>query len=172
MEAAVRRTVGVAATAVILLCLGATSATSLPVGVGVGHRLQVRYPTVRAGQVGIIAVGDRRAEDGDHGVADELLHGAFELLDLGFDPVEVHAEGVADVLGIGTVGSRSRADEVDEQDRDQLALLGGRPGGGEGAPARLTEASRRGVLRTAPSADEHGGTIEHTTIRVEGRRTP
>src|SRR2546428_3640298 len=46
-----RRTVGVAATAVILLGLGVPSATSLPVGVGVGHRLQVRYPTVRAGQV-------------------------------------------------------------------------------------------------------------------------
>ena len=45
------RTVGVAATAVLLLCVGATSATSLPVGVGVGHHLQVRYPTVRAGQV-------------------------------------------------------------------------------------------------------------------------
>lgn len=45
-----RRTVGVAATTVILLCLGTTSATSQPVGVGVGHRLQVRYPTVRAGQ--------------------------------------------------------------------------------------------------------------------------
>ena len=51
LEAATRRTVGVAVTAVILLCLGATSATSLPVGVGVGHRLQVRYPTIRVGQV-------------------------------------------------------------------------------------------------------------------------
>ena len=46
-----RRALGVAATSVILLGLGTTSATSLPVGVGVGHRLQVRDPTVRAGQV-------------------------------------------------------------------------------------------------------------------------
>ena len=50
LETAMRRTVGVAATAVILLCLGATSASSLPLGVAVGHRLQVRYSTVRAGQ--------------------------------------------------------------------------------------------------------------------------
>ena len=46
-----RRTIGVAAAAVILLCLGATTAMSVAAGVGVGHRLQVRYGTVRAGQV-------------------------------------------------------------------------------------------------------------------------
>jgi hypothetical protein len=50
LEAAMRRTAGVAATAVILLCLGATAAAPAPLGVGVGHRLQIRYPTVRAGR--------------------------------------------------------------------------------------------------------------------------
>src|SRR2546428_12016995 len=50
-RAATRRTVGVDMAVVILLCLETTSATSLPVRVGVEHRLQVRYPTVRAGQV-------------------------------------------------------------------------------------------------------------------------
>src|SRR5207249_250789 len=48
---AMRRTIGVAAAAVILLCLGATTAMSVAAGVGVGHRLQVRYGTVRVGQV-------------------------------------------------------------------------------------------------------------------------
>jgi len=50
-RAAMRRTIGVAAAAVVLLCLGATTAISGPAGVGIGHRLQVRYETVRAGQV-------------------------------------------------------------------------------------------------------------------------
>ena len=40
------RALGIAAVA-LLLCLGAAPAG---VGVGVGHRLEIRYPTVRAGQ--------------------------------------------------------------------------------------------------------------------------
>jgi len=47
VEDLMRRIVGVAPMVALLLCLGATSQAA---GVGVGHRLEIPHPIIRAGQ--------------------------------------------------------------------------------------------------------------------------
>jgi hypothetical protein len=68
-------------------------------------------------------VGDGCAEHGHHGVADELLHGAAEPLDLAPDAAVVPSQRLPHVLGVGLVEARGELDHVAEQDRDDLALL-------------------------------------------------
>ena len=67
---------------------------------------------------------DRRAEHGHHRVADELLHRAAEVLDLMLQARVVRAQSRAYVLGIGAIGARREADEIDEQNRNDLAFFG------------------------------------------------
>ena len=64
----------------------------------------------------------RRAEQRHHRVADELLDGAAMALELGADALVVRAEERLDVLGIHRLGPGGEADEVAEDDRDDLAL--------------------------------------------------
>jgi hypothetical protein len=71
--------------------------------------------------LGIVLVGDRRAEERDDRVADELLHGAVAL-ELTPHPVVERHEARADVLRVATVALRRRADEVDEDRRDETPL--------------------------------------------------
>ena len=81
--------------------------------VQLGHRLQ----DAKAGPDGalrVVLVRDRRAEDGHHRVADELLHGAPVALDLLAEAREVRADAGADVLGVGLLRGGSEADEVAE----------------------------------------------------------
>ena len=75
------------------------------------------------GALGVVRARERRAEHGQHRVADVLLDGPAVLLDPAADLVVVELVPFADVLGIGAVGLLGRADHVDEQDRDELALL-------------------------------------------------
>ena len=111
----------------------------------------------------IVLVRDRRAEHGHDRVADELLHGAAEPLDLLLHARVVGTEARADVLGIGAVGARGEADEVDEQHRDDLSLLRlarVRPQRGAARPAEprppgVVLATRRD-MRHARSLRRHG----------------
>ena len=68
------------------------------------------------GALGVVAVGDRRAEDAHHRVADELLDDAAERLDLVANALVVRREDRAHVLGVELFGPRREPDEVDEDD--------------------------------------------------------
>ena len=70
--------------------------------VGVVHLLQLVADRQRAphGALGVVAVRDRRPEDAEHGVADELLDPAAVPLDLRPHLLEVRREEGAHVLRI------------------------------------------------------------------------
>ena len=65
----------------------------------------------------------RRAEERHDRVSDELLDGAAVALELRADTVVVWAENGAHLLGIELLGLCGEADEVAEEDGDDLALL-------------------------------------------------
>ena len=78
--------------------------------------------------------GDRRAPDGHHRVADELLDGPAVRLDQASAGVEVAREELAYRLGVARLRQRGEADEVGEEHRDEPAFgdrdrHGGRCGG-------------------------------------------
>ena len=73
----------------------------------------------------VVLVHHRHAEDGHHGVADELLDGAAVALDDRLHPLEVAGEQRAEPLGVDRLAERGRAGDVAEEDRDRLSLLVG-----------------------------------------------
>ncbi len=102
------------------------------------------------GALGVVLVRDGSAEDRHHGVADELLDGAAEALELVAQAGVVRAEQRAHLLGVHLLSARGEADEVGEEDGDDLAfleprLLLGRKRRG----ARVAEARAVGVLLAA-----------------------
>ena len=111
--------------------------------------------------LGVVAVGRRRAEDAHDRVADELLDRAAVALELLADALVVRREDRADVLRIELLGTSGEADEVDEQDGDDAALLAGPPGLGERRAARVAELREVGVLLAAARAGRaRPGTLE------------
>ena len=66
---------------------------------------------------------DRGAEEGHHGVADELLDRAAEALELGAQAQVVAGEQGADVLGVEPLRAGGEADEIAEHDGHDLPLL-------------------------------------------------
>ena len=70
----------------------------------------------------IVLVGHRRAEERHHRVADELLDRAAVPLELLPHTRVVRPEDRLDVLGVESLGTRREADEVAEEDRDDLAF--------------------------------------------------
>ena len=75
------------------------------------------------GPLRIVLVGDRGAEEGDGGVADELLHRSAEALELGAHPGVVRGEHAANLLGIEPFRPGGEADEICKEDADGLSLL-------------------------------------------------
>ena len=75
------------------------------------------------GPLGVVGLRQRGPEDRHDGVADVLLDDAAVVLDPRARVVEVQLVAIADVLGVGAVGTCRRTDHVDEQDRDELPLL-------------------------------------------------
>jgi hypothetical protein len=71
----------------------------------------------------IVLMGDGSAEEGQDGVADELLDPSAEMLQLGTHALGERDRGGADILGVALVAQRGRPDEVGEQDRDHLSFL-------------------------------------------------
>ena len=71
----------------------------------------------------VVLAGAVQAEHGHHGVADELLDHAAVLLDHPLPAREAGADDVAGVLGVEPAREHGEADQVGEQDGDELALL-------------------------------------------------
>ena len=105
----------------------------------------------------VVLVSSRRAEDGHHRVADELLHRAPVALELGAQLRVVRRERGAHVLGVELLGERRRPDEIGEEDADDLPLFAG-PGCRrlERRAAAGAEVRALVVLVTAALADLHG----------------
>ena len=70
----------------------------------------------------VVLVLRRHAEDRDHRVAGELLDRAAELLDDRAHPIEVRGLDALERLDVQPLAERRRADEVAEEDGDELAL--------------------------------------------------
>ena len=75
------------------------------------------------GPLGVVLVGDRRAEQGDDGVAEQLVDAAAERLDVGDERLEARLDEPLDLLGVEVLGERRVADEVGEQHGDDAPLL-------------------------------------------------
>ena len=73
--------------------------------------------------LGVVLVDERRAEESDDGVADELLHRASELLELVRGRAASTREQRPGVFRIEPLGALGVADEIDEDDADDLALV-------------------------------------------------
>jgi hypothetical protein len=112
----------------------------------------------------VVLVCDGSAEDGHDGIADELLHGAAEALDLRAQAREVGREHAADVLGVELLGAAGEPDEVGEEHGDDLALLAACVVlGRERGSAVVAEARALGVLLAANRANRHA-----ERVRVDG----
>ena len=95
------------------------------------------------GPLRIVASRERRAEHRHHRIPDVLLDRAAVPFDPAADLPVVELVAITDVLGVRAVGTRGGAHDVDEQHRDELALL--RHGGAaDRGPARRAES---GVAR-------------------------
>ena len=73
-------------------------------------------------ELGIVLEGRRRAPDGHHGVADELLHRPAIAVDGLPGEVEVAGQEVARLLGVAVLREGRGADEVGEEDADESPL--------------------------------------------------
>ncbi len=71
----------------------------------------------------VVLVRRRRAEERDHGIADELLHRSPEALQLRAQTRVVRSEELPHVLRIELPRPPREVDQIGEQDRDDLALL-------------------------------------------------
>ena len=93
------------------------------------------------GALGVVLVRDRHAEVRDDRVADVLLDRAAAALELGAEAGVVELEQREHVLRVELLGERGRADEVDEDERVELALLVDDAGGGAARPRRAASRS-------------------------------
>ncbi len=73
--------------------------------------------------VGVVLVGDGCAEEGDDGVAEDLVDATAECFDLGDERLEVGVDEAGHGLRIEVLGERGVADEVGEQHGDDAPFL-------------------------------------------------
>ncbi len=109
---------------------------------------------------GVVLVHLGHAEDGHHGVADELLHRAAVLLDHRLGGLEVARQHVAQALRIEPLAERGRAGDVAEEDGDGLPLLARRRGRRQRRGALVAEPCSRRVVVTAARTDRHVQRLE------------
>ena len=114
----------------------------------------------------VVLVCGRGAEHRHDGVADELVQGAAEPLDLGPQAQVVGAQHRADVLGVGAVRAGGEPDQVAEQHRDDLAFFTRPPALG-GQPSTASPAEPGPLQRGVPAmwTSRHG-----QSLRGGGRR--
>ena len=105
--------------------------------------------------LGVVAVGDRRAEDAHDGIADELLDAPAVALELSPNALVVGNEERPHVLRVELLGAGGEPDEIDEQHGDDSPFLPGRGGSGEGCAAGVAELRPVRVLLSAAWAGEH-----------------
>ena len=106
--------------------------------------------------LGIVAVGDWRAEHAHHRVADELLDLATMTFELAAHVLVVRDQECPDVLGVELLGAGCEPHEIDEQDRDEAPLLAAWNPCVERCPACVAELRAVGILLATSSAGEHG----------------
>src|SRR5262249_10880477 len=106
------------------------------------------------GALGVVLVSNRRSEDGHDRVAYELLDCPLIKLDLTAKTGVIGTEARAHVLGVTSVGRRREADQVAEEDADDLPFLErGRSGSfGERRRAKAAELEAVRVLVAAGGA--------------------
>ena len=126
--------------------------------------------------LGVVLAGDRRAPDGHHRVADELLDRAAVPADHLAGELEVARQELARLLGVAPLGEGREADEVGEQDRDEAAL-GDRAGGGRavGRPARWPSAvapRRPSASRTPRRTSRPGASAEPQLVQLAWSDVP
>ena len=96
----------------------------------------------------VVVVRVLQAEDPDDGVAGEVVGAAAERLELLGDHAVVAGQDLAVALGVDLAGEPGRPDEVDEDHRDELALL--RRRGAHRVAAVRAEAGLVGERKPAP----------------------
>ena len=80
----------------------------------------------RIGAIGVVLVRDRRAEDGEDAVAEDLVDTPTELVDVALQPLEGTVDEALDAFGVEVLAEGGVADDVGEEDRDHPTLLGER----------------------------------------------
>jgi hypothetical protein len=75
------------------------------------------------GALGIVLVGDRGAEQGEDGIADDLVDPAAEGLDVRDQTLEAPVDQPFHLFGITSLGHRREAHEIGEQDGHDPALV-------------------------------------------------
>ena len=106
-------------------------------------RVHLECRTQRA--LRIVLVRDRRAEDGDDGIADELFRVGVEAVDHRAQRSEQVGLQAADVLGVEAFGERGEAGEIGEED-----------GGGAAIGVRRDGRRRRRGRELLPAAGAEG----------------
>ena len=99
------------------------TSTPLAGDAGQGIDLIDQAQTGTHGALGIVFVEGGHSEDGDHGVADELLDRAAVGLDDATCRGVVAAQHRIDDFGVVALGDGGEADEVAEQGGDDAALF-------------------------------------------------
>src|SRR5207237_1003709 len=124
------------------------------------------------GALGVVLVGDRRAENGHHGVTYVLLDYAAEPLDLVAHARVVRLERRVDVLRVGGIGFGGEPDEVDEDDREEGSRERGQArraefsGAGRGERAGGRTAKAAGGLRGARESVQEASVVAFDIERV------
>ena len=117
----------------------------------------------------IVLVRARDTEDRHDRVADELLHRATVGVDHELHLVEESTHHAAKGLRIQAFTERGRAGDIGEQDRDDLAHLGGTlVRGTQRRGALLTEPRAIRVLFAACSTEAHGAMVGHRALPGSG----
>ena len=111
------------------------------------------------GALGVVLVRYGSTEERDDGVADELLDRAPEGFELGPEAGVVRRQPGSNVLRIHLLGLRGRADDVGEEDRDELSFLDRRSSRCEGSAAGEAEPRRVGVVLATIRTDRHGASV-------------
>ena len=121
--------------------------------------------------LGVVLVGDGRAEQGHDGVADDLVDPPAEGHDVGDEPLEAPVDQVLHLLRVERLGHRREADQVGEQHADDPPLLGAPvpermpAGGAEPRPLRYWAAARGTTHRASVRRRD----ARHAGMRRMGR---
>ena len=91
------------------------------------------------GALRVVLVCGRRAEERHDGIADELLHRPAVMLELVAEVLPVRGKQRSYVLRVHALRARREADEVGEEDGDDLPLLATRRGRVERRAAAVAE---------------------------------
>src|SRR3984893_11868539 len=105
---------------------------------------------------GVVFVGERGTEQGDDGVADDLVDSAAEIGDIAHEPLETPIDELLHVLRVGALRAGREADEIGEQDGGDPAFV---LTNDQRAPTAWAETGAVGCRRPAGRA-RHAARIE------------